>query len=227
MKCLWCDQDIASEMSWINFLMPAKSEQLCVKCEGKLELLTGNRCNVCSRMTIEETCLDCQKWSADSFWKDLLIFNHSVFTYNDMMQEVIAKWKYRGDYVLGKVFKDKFKTVFEERFSSFKRDALLVPIPLSEERLSERGFNQAKVLTDFLPLESQEIITRIHSEKQAKKTRHQRISTKNPFIITKKINKPVILVDDIYTTGATLRHAGKLLKENGCPEVYAFTLIRG
>jgi len=51
--------------------------------------------------------------------------------------------------------------------------------------------------------------------------------TVNPFNLVKSLNNPVLLVDDIYTTGRTLRHAAQLLKEAGCQEVYALTLCRG
>lgn len=227
MNCLWCDQEIISEMNWQNFFNPVKKGQLCFLCESKLELLAGESCEVCSRITKEKICEDCKKWSAHPIWKETLRLNHSVFIYNEMMQEIITKWKFRGDYVLGNVFRDQFRKTFKEQFPILDNDTLLVPIPLSEERLAERGFNQAKVLADFLPLESDEIISRLHSEKQAKKTRYERISAKNPFIITKKVNKTIVLVDDIYTTGTTLRHAGKILKENGCKKVFSFTLVRG
>ena len=227
MNCLWCDQAVSLEFNWMNIFTLPKSNQLCFSCEEKLALLSGKRCEICSRMSEKSVCSDCQKWSVDPIFKGALTFNYSVFTYNEMMQQMISKWKYRGDYILGEAFSYCFRREFENKFSFLKKDVLLVPIPLSKERLIERGFNQAQVLADLLPVDNIEIMTRLHSEKQAKKTRLQRINTKNPFIMTKKVNKPVILVDDIYTTGATLHHAGKLLKENGCPEVYAFTLIRG
>lgn len=70
------------------------------------------------------------------------------------------------------------------------------------------------------------VFSRMFSEKQAKKSRFERIMMKNPFKQTEPFNKPVVLVDDIYTTGRTLRHAAQLLTENGCPEVYALTLCR-
>src|SRR5690606_12881635 len=98
---------------------------------------------------------------------------------------------------------------------------------LSKERLMERGFKQAKMLADFLPIEMVEPLSRVHGEKQSKKTRQERMIAENPFFIKETINKKVILVDDIYTTGTTLRHAATLLKEHGCPEVYSLTLIRG
>jgi len=226
MNCLWCDQEIILEMSWTNLVILPKPKQLCERCESGLKLLTDERCERCSRITNEKTCSDCEWWASQKE-SDPLVFNYSVFTYNKQMQAMIAKWKYRGDFILADAFKQQFIDSFQKKFSMLMEDILIIPIPLSAERLQERGFNQAKVLADFLPIKNEEMITRIHSEKQSKMTRSERISTNNPFKIYEKINKKVILVDDIYTTGRTLRHAATLLKESGCPEVYAYTLIRG
>lgn len=226
MNCLWCDQEMMIEVSWKNLIMLPKPKQLCNHCEGKIELLKHSRCERCSRMTNEKICSDC-KWWTDQRVPDPLRFNYSVYTYNEQMKEMIAKWKYRGDYILAQAFKQQFIQSFHKRFSLLLEDTLIIPIPLSMERLQERGFNQAEVLAAFLPIENRSLLTRIHSEKQSKMTRSERISTKNPFEIVGHINKKVILVDDIYTTGRTLRHAATLLKEHGCPQVYAYTLIRG
>lgn len=226
MNCLWCDQEIILEMSWKNLIILPKPKQLCERCESDLIPLKGERCSRCSRMSKEKICLDCEWWSSQEE-SDPLEFNYSIYTYNEQMQAMIAKWKYRGDFILAHAFKYEFIQSFEREFSSIIEEAIIVPIPLSNERLHERGFNQAKVLADFLPIKNEELITRIHSEKQSKMTRSERISTNNPFKTNRKINKEVILVDDIYTTGRTLRHAATLLKEYGCPKVYAYTLIRG
>lgn len=214
------------EVSWKNIVVLQKTKQLCGDCESELELLMGERCKRCSRLTKEKICPDCVWWASQTE-PDPLVFNYSVFTYNEHMQTMIAKWKYRGDFILAEAFKHDFIQAFHKRFSEMMKDMLIIPIPLSRERLRERGFNQAKVLADFLPIENKGLITRVHSEKQSKMTRSERISTNNPFKIDEQINKKIILVDDIYTTGRTLRHAATLLKEHGCPEVYAYTLIRG
>jgi|SRR5690625_2511454 len=223
MFCLWCNNEIIIEISWVNVIKPSKPKKLCHDCSHKLEVIKGSRCSVCSRSYQGDICYDCERWKTD----DPLVFNHSLFTYNERMQEIIAKWKYRGDYILGEVFRDLFLETFHTVFSFLNNDAVVVPIPLSEERMLERGFNQAKVLANFLPLETKSVMTRIFSEKQAKKTRRERISMRNPFNLQEKINKSVVLVDDIYTTGTTLRHAATLLKQNGCPKIYSYTLIRG
>ncbi len=115
--------------------------------------------------------------------------------------------------------------VFQSKLATYG-SPLIVPIPLSDERLYERAFNQAEVIAKWIQPEIDLILRREHREKQSKKSRHERITSKNPFILTKTINKPVLLVDDIYTTGTTLRHASTMLKKHGCPRVDAFTLIR-
>lgn len=159
--------------------------------------------------------------------EDPLTRNVSIYTYNPLMREIIAKWKYRGDYMLIHMFRHIVRDTFLKQFTSIAKKALIVPIPLSHDRLLERGFNQAEALAHMLPGSQGNILMRTHSEKQSKKTRVERLSSQNPFAMKKKINKPVILVDDIYTTGMTLRHAAAILRKNGCPVVYAFTLIRG
>jgi len=158
---------------------------------------------------------------------DRLNKNFSIYSYNEYMKEVIAKWKYRGDYVLGEMFKELFVQRFHQHFSTIRKNAVIMSIPLSKERLFERGFNQAFMLATFLTAKVNESLQRVHNEKQSKKSRRERLKTTNPFNLTKPINKPVILVDDIYTTGQTIRHAASVLKRNGCPQVYAYTLIRG
>jgi len=225
MECLWCFDNLIPEVDWLNVVHFSKPKTLCENCSTRLEKITGARCAHCSRQSEEKICPDC-KWWQNHLRKDSLEFNYSIFAYNDFMQDVVAKWKYRGDYSLANAFADDFISVFRKQFS-FLKNYLLVPIPLSEERLKERAFNQAQQLADFLPGETSKLLARAHGEKQSKKTRQERIASKNPFLATESIHRSVILVDDIYTTGTTLRHAANLLKEQGSPKVYAFTLIRG
>ncbi|MFD1038888.1 ComF family protein [Virgibacillus byunsanensis] len=227
MCCLWCDEAIIPEINWSNIILLPKPKTLCDDCKSKLKILHGNRCKKCSRSSEEVICKDCSRWEGQTAQTDPLQFNYSIFSYNQQMQDIITKWKYRGDYCLGNIFKDKFVQGFKDTFSFLSKDIRIVPIPLSTERLKERGFNQAQMLAGFLPYKQKDVLKRIHGEKQSKKTRQERLITSNPFIITERLNKPVVLVDDIYTTGTTIRHAAVLLKEQGCTEVYAYTLIRG
>ena len=228
MNCLWCEEERSRHIGWKNFLNLMKPYELCDSCVSNLIFLyeTSSRCTKCSRESEEKICFDCIRWEKQ-MQDDPLLFNYSIFPYNPFMQEIIAKWKYRGDYVLGELFRPYIRAAFSKKFGKKKKELIAVPIPLSEKRMDERGFNQAEVLAHFLPLETKTAFIRIDSEKQSKKNRRERITAKNPFSLIEKINTPVLLVDDIYTTGTTLRHAAGLLKEHGCPSVYALTLIRG
>lgn len=226
MNCLWCDEEIIVDISWSDFILLPSMKKLCVECADELEVIRGKRCSACSRLSDDEICSDCTRWRKQMNGNDAISRNHSIYAYNPVMQAMITKWKYRGDYCLGEIFREQVTKSFESAFGHLN-DAVIVPIPLSQERLNDRGFNQAKMLADFLTDNVMEVFTRIHSEKQSKKTRFERITAKNPFFLNEIVEKAVILVDDIYTTGTTLRHAATLLREAGCPEVCAFTLIRG
>ncbi|MDL4839214.1 ComF family protein [Aquibacillus rhizosphaerae] len=226
MHCLWCEAEIIEEVDWINFFYPDKVKNICESCKAQLDVLDGQLCKYCGRRSEKDVCSDCERWESDPHWKGVLTFNTSVFTYNPIMKEIITKWKYRGDYALVEMLREAFCEKFNQVFKEIKKDAVIVPIPLSEERLYERAFNQAEALARLLEMPYTQMLTRMEGEKQSKKTRKDRLGTSNPFQLEKQINQPVILIDDIYTTGTTVRHAAKLLKENGCLGVYVFTLAR-
>ncbi|RYG74387.1 ComF family protein [Lentibacillus lipolyticus] len=228
MNCLWCDEAIIPSITWKTIVPLTEPMYLCPACTKELTVLQGGRCRKCSRMSRKDLCVDCERWQSNwSNGRDPLEWNISVFQYNDWMQEVISRWKYRGDYCLGKAFLPEYQRVFRQHFSFLPSNTAIVPIPLSEERLRERGFNQAELLADCLPRQTDQVLKRIHGEKQSKKTRLERLTGKNPFKVTQTVNNPVVLADDIYTTGTTLRHAASVLKQNGCPKIYALTLVRG
>jgi len=224
MRCNFCLKQRERQVTWLNLFALEPLKGFCNACTQQLHLLDGPRCIGCSRESEAEYCHDCLEWEKTG---NGLNSNHSVYAYNEYMKEMIYQWKYRGDYEVAFGFKAKFLDTFLNLPREIVKDALIVPLPLSKERLQERAFNQASMLASFLPSKVVHALERVHGEKQSKKTRKERIQANNPFIVTKKIEKPVILVDDIYTTGATLYQAATLLKEAGVPHVTGYTLIRG
>src|SRR5699024_2992974 len=133
MNCLWCDQAIIIEANWSNLFLPPKKQYLCRICNNELDILSGRRCKHCSRSTAEKVCSDCIKWQDKN---DTLIFNYSIYDYNERMQDMIAKWKYRGDYVIGLAFQETFREVYKEIFRNNVKYTIM-PIPLSQERMKE------------------------------------------------------------------------------------------
>ncbi|WP_294749508.1 ComF family protein [uncultured Exiguobacterium sp.] len=107
------------------------------------------------------------------------------------------------------------------------RRGWIVPIPLSENRLSERKFNQAEEIARRMNGKVISALKRDEGAAQSSKSRKERLNRTNPFHVTKEVSgKRILLVDDVYTTGITLRQAMVRLKEAGASEISAVTLFR-
>ncbi|PFG04654.1 ComF family protein [Bacillus sp. es.034] len=229
--CLNCSTRVEEVWSWRG-LFYRETQFLCQECESQLEKIEGERCRGCSRsmealpsnLVKEEICLDCHRWEMDPGWKGILHNNDSLYHYNNFLKEYLAKYKYRGDYALSKAFSNTIKSYL----AKIEYDHI-IPIPLSDERFYERGFNQSTALLEESEVRPSHILTRLHSEKQSKKTRAERLRQVQVFQLGEcdVKGKSVLLFDDIYTTGTTLRQAAKLLKEAGAGEVSSLTLARG
>lgn len=232
--CLLCSNTITRTIGWTTLLLGLEKTLLCEKCQGQMQRIQGEICQICSRpldkldpqFRIGHHCLDCTNWEKSSRWKNVLEKNYSLYEYNDFMTEVIARFKYRGDYAIAKVF----SASISEQIQKIEYD-LLVPIPLSEERLYERGFNQAESLIIEAGFAPTNLLTRVHTEKQSKKTRNERIHLPQVFQIAQTSQpirqKRILLIDDVYTTGSTLRHAAERLKQAGAKSIKSLTLARG
>lgn len=129
-----------------------------------------------------------------------------------------------GDYRLREVFSVEFSRVIKQ----FDVD-LIVPIPVTTETMTTRGFNQ--VIGLLREVKYYELLQTKNTAKQAQstKTRKERLATAQPFVINEKVDikgKDVLLVDDIYTTGRTLYHAAVLFKQAGCKRIVSVSLAR-
>jgi competence protein ComFC len=233
--CLYCHTPYLETWSWAALFGFDKRPILCEPCESKLVFIKGDICRICSRSFSlfpeqyrqADCCYDCIRWEKDEEWKGVLLQNRSLYVYNNSLKDIIAKIKYRGDAELISAF----KPVMHSKFKSISRETIIIPIPLSNERHYERGFNQANLIARSFNKDVHNLLKRNnHEEKQSKKKRHERMKKKdNPFIVIDKdqVNgHSVLLIDDVYTTGSTLRYAAKVLLEAGAKSVSSVTLGR-
>ncbi|WP_371321708.1 ComF family protein [Robertmurraya korlensis] len=232
MKCLYCGEMIILAIGWTNLLSREDEVLLCDQCTKQLVPIEGEVCARCSRpfeglaeeFQKGELCYDCVRWEEHAEWNGVLERNISLYIYNDFLKEVISRYKFRGDYEISKFFGNELKRVIKNLEYDF-----LVPIPLSETRLYERGFNQAEALIVEAGLNHANVLNRNHSKKQSKKTRKERIGSDNVFIfsnIEQVLGKKVVLVDDVYTTGSTIMHAARVLKDHGAYSISSITFAR-
>jgi competence protein ComFC len=233
LRCLYCGKEQSSRNSWLTVFRLKEEPALCLDCQEQFQRISGDRCSICGRPVAEwpaewphaNCCLDCVRWQEDENWRNVLTKNVSLFYYNEGMKEWLARFKYRGDYHLARCFASEIRAEIQ-----LMAPDKIVPIPLSKERLKERGFNQAKALVEEAGFVAEELLGRIHTEKQSKKSRTERIHLPEVFYMIRPESldgETVLLVDDIYTTGSTLRHAAKVLKNQGAHTVLALTLARG
>ncbi|WKB35279.1 phosphoribosyltransferase family protein [Terrilactibacillus sp. S3-3] len=125
-------------------------------------------------------------------------------------------------------------TAFSLYRNKANEDLTIVPVPLSGERLLERSYNQSRLLAELLGNKvTDALIRRVNEPKQSKKGRRERLEMKeNPFRLVDSCRKQlagrqVLLIDDIYTTGATLRLAAQALQPAGPISIVSLTLAHG
>lgn len=223
-KCILCGQKITFQIS-ISFLLslkPIKYKPLCDKCETQFERINQEIiCQQCGReMEVAGICDDCVKWQ--NVGNKLI--NRAVYKYNDAMKEYMHRYKFCGDYNLRKSFTDEFCSHIDTK-------KIIVPIPVSEETLAERGFNQVIGLLAETKIVEALIINQESKTRQSSLNRKQRLKASQVFEINDNMkdvikDKEIIIVDDIYTTGTTMHHAAHVLLENGAKSVRGLTLCR-
>lgn len=114
---------------------------------------------------------------------------------------------------------------------------LIVPVPLHVERERERGFNQAAIIArelarvTQLPLDEHSLVRRIHTERHraGMDAKARRKSVENAFSIRRADlieGKRVLLIDDVFTTGATVSACAAALARAGAKEILVLTIAR-
>jgi competence protein ComFC len=144
----------------------------------------------------------------------------SLYLYNEAMKSYLHQYKFLQDAALSSVFAADLNRSLQ------KEQSILVPIPMKKENLKERTFSQVVLALDAAGLPYLHLLDKI-GDVQGKKSRAQRRAAEGLFAWNgAAVPKRLILVDDLYTTGTTMRHAAKVLKGAGAEEIRVFSLIR-
>lgn len=159
----------------------------------------------------------------------------SALIYEGVVRDLIRRMKYQDDPLVAVDLASLMVpalNVLGEHVNL--KQAVLVPVPLSRWRFVTRGFNQAEVLAEELSkltgvkMKANALI-RKHTSAQHNLTRDERFANLfGAFALAGRAKLPetVILVDDIYTSGATLFEVANLLRASGVKEVAAVTVAR-
>jgi ComF family protein len=159
----------------------------------------------------------------------------AVGRYKTALLEAIHRFKYGHQTAVGEIMGRMMATY---PFPGFDAGAysLIIPVPLHTKRLRERGFNQSVILARELsrhfsiPLDFMSL-RRLHytAPQVSLGGKEREINVRGAFTIKepKKIKgSKIILIDDVYTTGSTLRECARCLMDAGAEKVAVLTLAR-
>jgi competence protein ComFC len=206
-----------------------KGTRWCTTCADQSTGLTQNICERCGEpqyRRISTLCNDClsnpTRYQALRSWG---IFQGSH-------RKAIHQLKYRRDVSLGEIL---VRPVIPWLFNFKWKIDLVIPVPLSLARLSERGYNQSSLLARPLALgmgipyrpavlkKTKETPSQVGLRRELRKKNVVEAFQANRELIE---GKNILLVDDVATTGATMDECAAALLKSGASEVYGFTLAR-
>jgi ComF family protein len=164
-------------------------------------------------------------------------FDHAraIGRYEGPLRQAIHLLKYRGQLRVMHPLLQLALTHFDAHFPGADFDAIL-PVPLHRQRLMQREFNQAAGIAKGLarhldiPLWERVLVRVRRTRPQVELSdRERRQNVRQAFAVTDiaaLADKQVLVVDDVFTTGATLGEIARTLKIAGARRVDVFTLAR-
>ena len=206
---------------------------VCTACMKMLEIKPQLYCPQCHVSThMGSVCATCVHSS-------MLTQHVALLKYVEvgLVGKLIHVFKYQyAEEVLG-VIGECIQTFVTKHTELFQDIDIVVPVPLYKKRFAERGFNQsasiASVLGNVLqkPIDEKMLIRTRHTPHQAKLDREGRLkNVQDAFVVNhslETVGKHILLVDDVYTTGATMQACAKAFKDAGALRVSGCTFARG
>lgn len=223
-SCIACSDVLAS----------VQEKGFCRECTQSILFITQSRCPVCGIIfpdspASDHVCGECLEV------RPHYSFARAALVYEGIIHDAIHRFKYGRNLTCGRVLADLLAD-FDFPDMDWSVFDLILPVPLHIRRLRERGFNQSLILAralgkkhgvdvDFSLLKRRKLtLTQTGLDK---KEREKNI--KGAFVVShpeRLRGKNIILVDDVYTTGATINECAKTLKKAGSAQVAVITLAR-
>jgi ComF family protein len=201
---------------------------ICSPCRSRFDAIESPICLRCGypSTTSVVTCLSCKVEEFN------LNQSRACFQYSEPLETVIKQYKYGGLHALS----EPLGNLMAQKWPNWAQlPDIIVPIPLHIRRLRSRGFNQAQLLANQVgPIVGIEVND--HILRRERRTRPQvdlkpserkenvyrAFSAESGAVRGKRI----LLIDDVFTTGATLISAAGTLLEAGADSVSAYCLAR-
>ena len=209
---------------------------ICEGCRASLPWIRDPACFLCGKPVSDpeqELCHDCRSFPK-SFRQGV-----SLLLYNEVTRPVIADFKYHNKRILARYFAEELSAGPLTRIH-LHRPAILVPVPVHKNKERARGYNQAallardlSVLTGLSCLPDLLIRTSDTTPQKTLSPQARLDNLKNAFSVNpdyaglNRTTASLLLVDDIYTTGATLEICTRVLMAAGFKDICICTICTG
>jgi len=206
----------------------------CPYCFSQIQFIQSPQCTCCGLSFLDRDgedhlCGECI--TSEQFFS----VARSLGKYDGTLLEAIRLFKYRGKVTVGKAL-GRLMADHEYRGFTIRDYSLIIPVPLHKNRLKERGFNQSLILARELsrycsiPLDFSLLKRTIHRKPQTMLRRKERLANVKGTFEVKNAEKikgeKILLVDDVYTTGSTVKECSRMLLRYEAAEVAVLTLAR-
>lgn len=237
-------------MNLLDFIFPLKcpvcenvlkrgENGICHSCRISLPRVSEPRCKRCGKpidVPEEQYCHDCERKRKGA---DVLAAGVALWVYDTRMKRVMANFKYEGCTADASFFAKELLRFHGAEIERWRTEAI-IPVPIHRRKKWFRGYNQAAVLADELgellqlPVLSDALLrTRYTKPQKGLDSKQRAANVSGAFALKEKGEnalcslRSVLLVDDIYTTGATLEACGDILCRTGVQKVYFVCLCIG
>lgn len=216
--------------------IPPAGQDICPGCYNKLFFIEQPYCYSCGKplsTSEEEFCFDCKK-HPKSFHRGF-----SLAVYNEAARHSLSAIKYHNRRHLIPFYVKETVSRYGPLFTSLHFDAIL-SIPIHKKRHKKRGFNQAALFASALgkvlhiPVYNDILVRVINTLPQKTLSPEKRLENLekafalHPELADRQLPfHRILLVDDIYTTGATMEAVTRILKKAGVKEIYIFSICIG
>ena len=202
-----------------------ESSWLCENCFKKLPLTRFDICVICHKATVENNlCSNCQK----NLGLDGVV---TLYGYDlEPIRSIIKLSKYSKQHDAVRFISENNR--LEAWLRLPKGRWHLAPIPLHPKKLKKRGYNQAEIIAKALSQKDHpvvNILSRVKETKDQASLSHEKreANVTGCFEVKKNIPEDVIMIDDVITTGSTLKEASIALRNAGAKRIWAITLAHG
>lgn len=210
--------------------------------EFVLNFLFPPVCSVCGKVDKNWLCPNCQKRVERLEKSCIMEMEHKkyekllyIFQYESLVRKLILRYKFLNQAYLNHFFAQMIAKNVENRKLLQQYD-IIIPVPMHQKKMQKRGYNQTELVTNELsrilkiPAKNDILLKVVNTVTQSKlggKARQSNIQ--HAFFVKKDIEvegKKIILLDDIYTTGATSQECSRVLKEAGAAEILVVVLAK-